>query len=130
MSRRLSVGLLYRIEPLEFDARIRRAELPVDHADSLVPMLLPTLNLLTEFLNSGNVMGQALPRQHTQFDLGNIQPTRMLRRVVDLQAVDQCFGLLWWEDLVERSGCVRLEIVPYPGQLWGHQDSALRAPLA
>ena len=72
--RRLSVRLLHRIESFEFDACIRRAELPVDRADSLVPMILPTLNLLTEFLNSCNVVGQALPRQHTQFDLGDIEP--------------------------------------------------------
>ncbi len=93
MPRRLSVRLLHGIESLEFDARIRGAELPVDRADSLVPMLLPALDLLAKILNRSNVVCQALPRQHTQFDLGDIQPTRMLRGVVDLQAVDQGFGL-------------------------------------
>jgi len=80
--------LLHRIEAFQFDARIRCAELPVDRADLLVALILPLLRLLTKFLNSRNVVGKALPCQHTQFDLGNIQPTRMLRGVVDLQAVD------------------------------------------
>ena len=61
---RLIVRLLYGIESLEFDARICCAELPVDRANTLVPMLLPLLRLLTEFLNSRNIVGQALPRQH------------------------------------------------------------------
>ena len=64
MSRRLSVRLLHRIEALEFDARIRRTKLPVDHADLLVPLILPLLRLLAEFLNSRNVVGQTLSRQH------------------------------------------------------------------
>jgi|GEM_PF-4409620 len=106
MSRRLSIRLLDGIEAFQFDARIRRAKLPIDRADSLVPMLLPTLNLLTEFLNSRNIVGQALPRQHTQFDLGNIEPTRMLRGVVDLQTVDQRFSLFRRKDLIKRSGRV------------------------
>lgn len=93
MPRRLRVRLLHRIESLEFNARILRAKLPVDRADLLVTLILPLVRLLTEFLHGCNVVCQALPRQHTQFNLGNIQPTRMLRGVVDLQAVDQGFGL-------------------------------------
>jgi len=49
--------LLHGIEALEFDARVSRAELPVDSADSLVAMLLPTLNLLTEILDGSNIVG-------------------------------------------------------------------------
>ncbi len=64
MPRRLSVWSLHRIESLEFDTRIRRAELPVHRTDSLVAMILPVLNLLTEVLDSRNVVGQTLPRKH------------------------------------------------------------------
>lgn len=77
--------MLHRRESLQCDARISRAEWSVDRADSLVP----TLDLLTAFPNGSNVVGQALPRQHTQFDLGNSEPTRVFGRVMDLQAVDQ-----------------------------------------
>src|SRR6266849_964655 len=60
MTGRLSVRLLYGIEPFEFDARIRRAKLPVHCADSLVAMILPALYLLTELLNSRDVVSETL----------------------------------------------------------------------
>lgn len=62
MPRRLSVRLLYGIESLQFDARIRRAELPVHGADSLVAMILPVLNLLAEVLDSSDVVSETLSR--------------------------------------------------------------------
>ena len=103
--------MLHRIEPFEFDARVSRTELPVHCADSLVAMILPTLHLPTEFLDGGEVVGQTLLCQNTQFDLGNVELTGMLGGVVDFQAVDEGFSLLWWKDFVERSGCARIEIV-------------------
>ena len=74
-------------------------------------MILPTLHLPTQFLNGGNIVGQSLPRQHREFDLGNVEPGCMLGRVVDFQAVDEGFGLLWRKDFVERGGRVGIEIV-------------------
>jgi hypothetical protein len=40
--------LLHGIESLQFETRIRRAELPVDRTDSLIAMILPALNLPTQ----------------------------------------------------------------------------------
>src|SRR6266536_5099952 len=117
MPRRLSVRWLHRIEAFEFDTRIRRAELPVDGADLLVAMLLPALNLLTEILDSSNVMGQALPRQHTEFDLGDVEPTGMFGGVMDLQSVGQSLGLFWRKDLVERGRGVGIEVVHHDHHL-------------
>jgi hypothetical protein len=48
--------LLHGIEPFELDARIRRAELPVDGAHALVTMILPRLHLPTEFLDGGDIV--------------------------------------------------------------------------
>jgi hypothetical protein len=76
--------LLHGIQPLQFDACISGAELPVDRADLLITMLLPALNLLTELLDGGNVVGQVLSLTHIQFNLGNIEPARMFGRVMDL----------------------------------------------
>ena len=70
--------MLHRIESLEFDTRISRAKLPVDGTHALVAMLLPTLHLPTEFLDGGDIVGQALPCQDTQFNFGNVEPTGML----------------------------------------------------
>jgi hypothetical protein len=66
--------LLNGIESLQFDTRISDAELPIHRADSLIAMLLPTLNLVTEVLDGGNVVSQTLPRQHAEFDLSNVEP--------------------------------------------------------
>jgi len=60
--RRLKVRLLHGIEPFEFDACVCRAKLPVDGANSLVAMILPALNFLTQILDGANVVRQALPR--------------------------------------------------------------------
>ena len=93
MLREPGIGLLYRIKLIEFDAYVSRAELPVHRAYLLVAVVLPKLYLLAEVLNGGNIVGQALTRQHTQFNLGNSEPVRVLRRVVDLQTIGQGFGL-------------------------------------
>ena len=103
--------MLHGIEPFEFDARIRRAKLPVDRADLLVAMVLPKLYLLTKVLNGGNVVGQALPCQHAEFNLRDIEPTGMLRGVVDLQAIGQGFSLFRREHFVERGGRVGIEVI-------------------
>src|SRR5260370_22245515 len=108
MSRRLRVRLLHGIEAFEFDARISSTELPVRGADSLIAMILPALDLLTQFFHGGNVVRQALPRQDTQFNLGNIQPTCMLGSVMNLQTIGQGFGLLRRKNLVERSWGMRI----------------------
>ena len=110
--------MLHRVESLQFDARIRRAELPVDRADPLVAMVLPALNLLAEVLDGGNVVGQALPGQHTQFDLSNIEPAGVLGGVMDLQSIRESFGLFRRQHLVERGGRVGIEVVH-------HQDDFL-----
>src|SRR5258708_13049370 len=91
MPRRLRVRLLHGIESLEFDTRIRRAELPVDRAHLLVAVVLPLLDLLTELLKGGNVVGQTLPRQHAQFALADIEPARVLGRAMALQATTPAF---------------------------------------
>ncbi len=58
-------------------------------------------------------MGQPLPRQHAQLDLGNIEPRSVLRCVVDLQPVREGFGLFRRKHLIERGWGVRIEVVHY-----------------
>jgi hypothetical protein len=88
----LTTSACHRIEPFQFDARIRRAKLPADRADSLVAVILPALHLLTQFLNGGNVVRQALLRQHREFDLSNVEPTRVLRGVMNLQPIREALA--------------------------------------
>jgi len=51
-----AIWLLHRIESFELDACIRRAKVPVDGTDSLVAMILPTLNLLAEILDGSDIV--------------------------------------------------------------------------
>src|SRR6266702_4748725 len=113
----LSVWLLHWIEAFKFDARIRRTKLPIDRADLLVAMVLPALHLPTKFLDSGNVVSQALPRQHTEFNLRDVQPTRVLGGVMDLQPVREGLGLFRRKDFVERGWRVRIEVVHHDHHL-------------
>ncbi len=83
MPRKLGFRLLHGVKSLEFDACISRTELPVDRAYALVAVILPALHLPAEFLDRGHIMGQALPCQDTQFNLGNVEPACMLGRVMD-----------------------------------------------
>jgi hypothetical protein len=61
---------------------------------------------------------QTLAQKGAQFDLLYVQPTAVLRRVMDLQFVGQALGLRWRERLVERGRRVDVELVR-------HQHDAL-----
>ena len=51
--------------------------------------------------------------EHTQFNLGHIEPTAMFGRVVELQALCDSCGLRGVESLVQRSQLVGVEIVQH-----------------
>ena len=87
------VRWLEGIEAFEFDARISGGEVPADCRLRLIAPVLPLLGLLTELLHGRDVACQALAHQHAQFNLGDIQPTGVLGRVMNLQLDGQSFGL-------------------------------------
>ena len=97
--------MLNGIESLQFDTRISDAELPIHRADSLIAMLLPTLNLVTEVLDGGNVVSQTLPRQHAEFDLSNVEPAGALGGVMDLQPLGKGMRLCRGKHFVEPTDC-------------------------
>src|SRR5215471_10863142 len=65
---------------------------------------------LPEILNRGNAVSQTLPSQHTEFDLRDIEPARVLGGIVDLKTVDQSSGLFGWKDFVERGRGMRIQV--------------------
>ena len=69
-----------------------------------VAPLLPGGDLRLEGREVGHAPVQALAAEDTQLDLGHVQPTAVLGRVVDLQLVRQPFGLLSDERLVQAAG--------------------------
>jgi hypothetical protein len=58
MLRKPGIRLLHGIEAFEFDARIRRAKLPVDRADLLIPMGLPAPNPVSRSPGWWHMVGQ------------------------------------------------------------------------
>jgi hypothetical protein len=54
---------------------------------------------------------KALSFEDADLDLGHVQPTPALGRVVELEAIKIRPSLIWREELVERSRFVRVELV-------------------
>src|SRR5262249_45374167 len=69
-----------RVEPLEFDAGVGGGKAPVDGGASLIPITVPGGDLTDEGGLIGDASIETLASQHTEFELGHIQPTRMFRR--------------------------------------------------
>ena len=82
------------IQTLDFDACISRGKLPVNGGHLLIAIVLPALHLLTELIHRRDVVFQPLPRQYREFNLRNIEPTGMFGGIVDLQSIQQPFGLV------------------------------------
>src|SRR3954452_7969287 len=94
--------LKYRVEASELDPCIRRRETPLDLDTPLVPLLFPRRHLPLQLLPGLDPPSQTLAGQHRQLDLRHVQPAPVLRRVVDLQPLDDPPRLLWRERLVQR----------------------------
>lgn len=79
---------------LELRARLVVGELPVDAGLGRIPVVGPSLCLVSEGFDIRDSAAQTLFGEDAQLDLGDIQPAAMLGRVVDLQAIEQaaCFS--------------------------------------
>ena len=73
------------VEAFELDAGFLSRELPVNALFRRVAPLFPLLCFLGERLQIWDPAIQALHRQDTEFDLRDIEPTAMLRGMVELQ---------------------------------------------
>src|SRR5512132_1005746 len=99
------------VEVLELDAGVGRGEAPVDLTAGTVAGGLPC----GDFASQGGPVGQppvqALLGEHAQLDLGHVQPAPMLGGGVEFELVGQPLGLGGSERLVQRGGCVGVEVV-------------------
>src|SRR5487761_892458 len=102
-----------RIKSLEFRPGIRYPEPPVHRGMLLVALPFPGTNLLRKCLRVGDAPFQALLVQDRQLDLGHVQPTTVLGRVMEFQAISNPLGLLRLEGFVERGLAVRVQIVQH-----------------
>src|SRR5680860_29678 len=71
----------------------------------------PSVQFLGQGGPGGDPAVQALPVQDAEFEFGHVQPTPMLRRVMDLEAAPQAPGVGGWEGGVQGARGVGIEIV-------------------
>ena len=96
----------------QFHAGIGGGETPVYSDDFLVPLLHPCLDLPMQGGLVWNPAIQAASHQGTQFNLGHIQPTAVLGRVVEREACSEPLRLGGLECLGEGSRAVRVRRAP------------------
>jgi hypothetical protein len=88
---------------------------PLDATSIGVSPPLPSRNLRGESRLLGSTARQALPLQDADLDLGHVQPTRMLGRVVELDPANQGRGGLHTEHLFEALALINDELYrPHP----------------
>ena len=109
------------IEVMQFDPCISGGKAPVHHLARPVALFAPGADLRAQRLKVGYPSVQALPGQHAELQLGHVQPTAVLRRVHQLQLVQQRARLGWREALVQRRTAMRAQVVQDqrdPLRLW------------
>src|SRR5215216_143257 len=99
------------VETGELDAGIGGGELPADAPALGVAGGEPGSDLLGERLVIGDTRGQALAGQDAELDLGDVQPTAVLGRVMELQLGGEASGFGGREGLIERGRGVGVEVV-------------------
>src|SRR3954451_7955616 len=104
------------VEMLEFDARVGGGEAPVDAVPRGIAVGDPGGHFLLDGRPVGQATVEALALQDAQLDLGHVEPTAMLGRVVDLQFVRQALRLGRRERLLQRGGRVSVQLIHHQGQ--------------
>ena len=86
---------------LEFDAGVRRCEVPVGLGVTGVAVAHPCGDFVDECLFVGDAAVEALGRQDAEFGLRQIEPTAMLWSVVPFEALNQPSGFGGRKSFVE-----------------------------
>jgi len=78
---------IFRVEPTELDSSVIGLELPVDFGRLLIARRFPASHLTSEKLCGFDSSIEALSLQNTELAFCDVQPTPVLRRVVNLQTL-------------------------------------------
>lgn len=76
-------------------------------------MLLPRSDLRAEGRCVIDSTVEILPFEDSQPDLGHVQRTALLGRVVELDPVEVRLSFIQWEELIEDSGIVRVALIDH-----------------
>src|ERR687889_1425488 len=81
-------------------------ELPTDACAGCIALALPGFDLSVENVTLADAAVQALAVQHTDLNLGHVQPTGMFGRVVEFQALKDAVRFGYREGFIQGTGCV------------------------
>jgi hypothetical protein len=104
-------SLAGRISACQLVPRLLRGELPFDAGAGRVALPLPGLDLGDKDLTRTDSAIQTLPAHHADFDFHHVEPARVLRCVMILQALKHAVCLRCRESLVQGPGRVSGKIV-------------------
>src|SRR5215216_188726 len=104
---------------LELDASIGAGEAPVYGALGRVALGFPRTHFLGKRFLIGDALIQALASEHTQLDLGHVQPRAVLGCVMNLQLTSDAPGLGWGERFIQGGGSMGVEVVQNQHDLLG-----------
>ena len=94
---------IFRVKTTQLRSSAVGRELPIDLAVDPVSRFLPGMNFATEQFRTLNTTIQALTLQDAEFTFGNVQPTSVFWRVMNLQSFGQLASDLRLERFVERA---------------------------
>ena len=98
-------------------SRLAGGELPMDTGLVVVARGDPGIDPLFQRFDIRRALVQALARKGGELDLGHVEPTAMLGRVMELQFLEDCMGFFRREGLVQRARLVGIEIPTTAGDL-------------
>ena len=97
--------------PTELLICILPSELPFDGSLLGVARLLPSIDFSAQYLLAGHASIQALTAEDADLDLGHVQPTRVLGRVVELHPAQEFGSGRFTQHIVEAFLEVGVQVV-------------------
>ena len=92
---------------------ILTSELPLDGSLRSVASLLPRVDFALKKLSTGDAPLQALTTEDADLDFRHVQPTRVLRRVVELHPAQEFGGGTLAQDVIEAFLEMGIQVVQY-----------------
>ena len=96
---------------MHLSTSISTSKAPMDLAALSIAFAGQSFNMLPKMLKAFDTFGQTSPLKNADLDLSHVQPTAMLRRVMDLQSFPDALCFLGRECLVEATHRMSIEIV-------------------
>ena len=113
--------------PAELSISVLAGELPFDGATLLVAIGLPSVDFALQKVYAGDSTIQALATEDADFDLGHVEPTGVLGRVVKAHAAQPFAGRLAAQHIVEALPEVRIQVVQHELMIARHTQRLLAA---